>query len=606
MAEEFVYNIKFKADDSDVDRSLSKIERRFGELEKRAGNIQIKLKTDLSAQRLASSLSRGFSTGAGASGLSSLVREQRHAAKSANALAVAFDSVRRAVELFSLRLAKVNVAGAGTAMRAGAVAVGGSEDKIPFGRLGRMAMVMPGLTQMAQMAYQPLKMFALNSVNAFNTQNRAEKLLEFGMLRNGTADRVQELKDYASDIQRRTIYGDEAMLTAAGGWQNRIKDVNNSKRMMELVADFAAKTTGGGEVSAEQMRGFSQQLMQALSGRAVTLKAQGYDISAIEQLQKYRQAGGNVTENMEVAALEKVLSSVKGAAEELANTDEGKIIQTKNAMGDLREEVGKRLQPVFARISASIMANMPTIGRMFDSFGNIVERVVQVIADNSGIIASFAEKAVGLLEILSQFPGPLLAFGAAAKVASAAIGMGGVDGGLLSSISGLGGSLMKLGTSTAWGLLFAELALLGTTVYQAYKQISEQNKANKEYTEKGNARVSLSKSVARLKRGEITESQYKSAYDAALRIDSTIADSERFNIWKKPEAKKPSATDFDKQWAAMLKNMKPVTNNKITVNNEIKTDSEMTAKIIKDQLRELTTSRLNFTSRTAAAKALAI
>lgn len=605
MADEFVFNVKFKADDSDVERSLSKIERRFGELEKRAGNIRIKLKVDPSMQRFASSLTRGLSvgSGAGASGLSSLVREQRHAAKSANALAVAFDSVRRAVELFSLRLAKVNVAGAGTAMRAAGAAAGG----VPAsnGGLRSFAMAFPGYVQMLQYSFGSLKNFAQGSVNAFNTQNRAEKLLEFGMQRNGTADRVQELKDYASDIQRRTIYGDEAMLTAAGGWQNRIKDVNNSKRMMELVADFAAKTTGGGEISAEQMRGFSQQLMQALSGRAITLKAQGYDISAIEQLQKYRQAGGNVTEDMEVAALEKVLSSVKGAAEELAKTDEGKIIQTKNAMGDLREEVGKRLQPVFARISASIMANMPTIGRMFDSFGNIVERVVQVIADNSGIIASFAEKAVGLLEILSQFPGPLLAFGAAAKVARAAIGMGGVDGGLLSSISGLGGSLMKLGTSTAWGLLSAELALLGTTVYQAYKQISEQNRANKEYTEKGNARVSLSKSVARLKRGEITESQYKSAYDAALRIDSTIADSERFNIWKKPEAKKPSATDFDKQWAAMLKNMKPVTNNKITVNNDIRTDSDMTAKIIKDQLRELTTSRLNFTSRTAVAKAMA-
>ena len=57
---------------------------------------------------------------------------------------------------------------------------------------------------------------------------------------------------------------------------------------------------------------------------------------------------------------------------------------------------------------------------------------------------------------------------------------------------------------------------------------------------------------------------------------------------------------------SQFKNMKPVTNNRITVNNEIKTDSDMTAKIIKDQLRELTTSRLNFSSRTAVAKAVSL
>lgn len=606
MAEEFVQSIKFKVDDSELKRSLS-------EIEKRAGNIQIRFKADASASRILSQINglKNPQAAGAPGGLSSFVREQRHAARSTNAFAVALDSARRGLELFSLKLSRANTARAVSSVSGAtaAVATGAGAAALPLGRLGGLAAVTPGLIQMAQMVYQPLKAFSQGSIDLFNTQNRAEKMLEFGMRQNGTADRVQELKDYASDIQRRTIYGDEAMLTAAGGWQNKIRGVDNSKRMMELVADYAAKSTGGGAVSADQMRGFSQQLMQALSGRAVTLKAQGFDITAIEQLAELRRKGAKITEDMEIAALEKVLAPVKGMAQDLANTDEGKIIQTQNAMGDLREEVGRRLQPVFARVASSIMRNMPTIGRMFESFGNVVERFVQIFADNADTIAAFAEKAVGLLEIISEFPASFGAFAVAAKVASAAIGVQGADGaasGLLGSIGGLGGGLMKLATSSAWGLLIGEIALIGTTLWEAYKEASKAKETRRKIKEDGNVRQSVIGSYRRYRAGEISEEMYKEVFDRAKSMGSDMSGSS-YDIWKTAESSKsaPGGLDMDKMMA-QFKNMKPVTNNRITVNNEIKTDSDMTAKIIKDQLRELTTSRLNFSSRTAVAKAVSL
>lgn len=606
MAEEFVQSIKFKVDDSDLKRSLS-------EIEKRAGNIQIRFKADASASRILSQINglKNPQAAGAPGGLSSFVREQRHAARSTNAFAVALDSARRGLELFSLKLSRANTARAVSSVSGAtaAVATGSGAAALPLGRLGGLAAVTPGLIQMAQMVYQPLKAFSKGSIDLFNTQNRAEKMLEFGMRQNGTADRVQELKDYASDIQRRTIYGDEAMLTAAGGWQNKIRGVDNSKRMMELVADYAAKSTGGGAVSADQMRGFSQQLMQALSGRAVTLKAQGFDITAIEQLAELRRKGSKITEDMEIAALEKVLAPVKGMAQDLANTDEGKIIQTQNAMGDLREEVGRRLQPVFARVASSIMRNMPTIGRMFESFGNVVERFVQIFADNADTIAAFAEKAVGLLEIISEFPASFGSFAVAAKVASAAIGVqgaGGAASGLLGSLGGLGDGLMKLATSSAWGLLIGEIALIGTTLWEAYKEASKAKETRRKIKEDGNVRLGVIGSYRRYRAGEISEERYKEVFDRAKYMGYDMSGS-YYDIWKTAESSKsaPVGLDMDKMMA-QFKNMKPVTNNRITVNNEIKTDSDMTAKIIKDQLRELTTSRLNFSSRTAVAKAVSL
>lgn len=606
MAEEFVQSIKFKVDDSEIKRSLS-------EIEKRAGNIQIRFKADASASRILSQINglKNPQAAGAPGGITSFVREQRHAARSTNAFAVALDSARRGLELFSLKLSRANTARAVSSVSGAtaAVATGAGAASLPLGRLGGLAAVTPGLIQMAQMVYQPLKAFSQGSIDLFNTQNRAEKMLEFGMRQNGTADRVQELKDYASDIQRRTIYGDEAMLTAAGGWQNKIRGVDNSKRMMELVADYAAKSTGGGAVSADQMRGFSQQLMQALSGRAVTLKAQGFDITAIEQLAELRRKGAKITEDMEIAALEKVLAPVKGMAQDLANTDEGKIIQTQNAMGDLREEVGRRLQPVFARVASSIMRNMPTIGRMFESFGNVVERFVQIFADNADTIAAFAEKAVGLLEIISEFPASFGAFAVAAKVASAAIGVqgdGGAASGLLGSLGGLGGGLMKLATSSAWGLLIGEIALIGTTLWEAYKEASKAKETRRKIKEDGNVRLGVIGSYRRYRAGEISEERYKEVFDRAKSMGYDMSGS-YYDIWKTAESSKsaPGGLDMDKMMA-QFKNMKPVTNNRITVNNEIKTDSDMTAKIIKDQLRELTTSRLNFSSRTAVAKAVSL
>lgn len=606
MAEEFVQSIKFKVDDSDLKRSLS-------EIEKRAGNIQIRFKADASASRILSQINglKNPQAAGAPGGLSSFVREQRHAARSTNAFAVALDSARRGLELFSLKLSRANTARAVSSVSGAtaAVATGSGAAALPLGRLGGLAAVTPGLIQMAQMVYQPLKAFSQGSIDLFNTQNRAEKMLEFGMRQNGTADRVQELKDYASDIQRRTIYGDEAMLTAAGGWQNKIRGVDNSKRMMELVADYAAKSTGGGAVSADQMRGFSQQLMQALSGRAVTLKAQGFDITAIEQLAELRRKGSKITEDMEIAALEKVLAPVKGMAQDLANTDEGKIIQTQNAMGDLREEVGRRLQPVFARVASSIMRNMPTIGRMFESFGNVVERFVQIFADNADTIAAFAEKAVGLLEIISEFPASFGSFAVAAKVASAAIGVqgaGGAASGLLGSLGGMGDGLMKLATSSAWGLLIGEIALIGTTLWEAYKEASKAKETRRKIKEDGNVRQGVIGSYRRYMAGEISEERYKEVFDRAKSMGSDMSGS-YYDIWKTAESSKSATVglDMDKMMA-QFKNMKPVTNNRITVNNEIKTDSDMTAKIIKDQLRELTTSKLNFSSRTAVAKAVSL
>ena len=233
--------------------------------------------------------------------------------------------------------------------------------------------------------------FGKQTVELFKVQDRAERALKFQMQRNGTDARFGELQRFAANLQKNSMYGDEALLNAASVWSNKIKDVDNNKRMMQLVADYTARTTNGAEVGADQLKSYTMTLMSALSGRGtMTLEQQGFDTTAIKELQKFKQKGGTVTETMQVEALEKTLASVKGFAREMANTDAGKIAQLQNEIGDVKEEIGRELLPVFAELAREVKANIPSIRKLFEGFASVLKSLVKTLSENIGTISAFA------------------------------------------------------------------------------------------------------------------------------------------------------------------------------------------------------------------------
>ena len=495
--------------------------------------------------------------------------------------------------------------------------------------------------------------FGQGSIAAFNVQNRAEKMLEFGMRQNGTSARAQELKDYASSIQGRTMYGDEAMLTAAGSWQNKIRDVDNSKRMMELVADFAARSTGGGAVDAGQMRGFAQQLMQSLSGRAITLKAQGFDISAIEDLQKIRQKGGTVTEDMEIAALEKVLAPIKGLSSELARTDEGKIQQLKNTIGDMREEIGRQLLPVVAKLADNIKKNLPTLKTLFESLGNVFKSLVNAITDNMGALRTMADWISSLLNVIGDHLTEIVAFGAGMKVLSAALPL--VSGG----ISGLSVALKGLVVGNPLGAAAAGIAaLVGVTLalHDKFKKSREdkrfadvedaiqevnyrasfkpkdgaENYAQGKFEEARNDLKNKIVEYAKMHGGAVPQ-EWLDALTIGRNGTKYSVNEFGFRQGNKythiygtgstgkvidPKTGKefdPGVYTYDPNALSkqlmdgVKKDTKGDTNiTNIKYTNEITTDSDLMAKAIKENLRMLLTSNLSMITRSEGAKALAL
>lgn len=239
--------------------------------------------------------------------------------------------------------------------------------------------------------------FGMQSMDAFATQERAENQLKGVMKNRGNLDQFQTIKDYAAEIQGRSIYGDEAMIRGAGELATYVKGTGSLKSMMDLLTDYAAGMTGGGEVSPEQMESLATGLGMAYDGNYMAMRRKGFDTSKLEALdalaenggvwgakekKKYgdvldadllrqARAAGGVTEQMRVDALKESLKDWQGLSDAVNDLDSSAIIRFNNALGDLRENVGKRIYPIFNGLVATLEEKMPMIEAFFDRIGDM-------------------------------------------------------------------------------------------------------------------------------------------------------------------------------------------------------------------------------------------
>lgn len=466
MADEnsFVQKVSFRVDDSEVERAFGKIERRLADLRRSA-----RLNISAGFERGLSGFAGGVSRASGGTAVSAIVlKEQRHAAKSASALAVALDTASRSVELFSLRLAKLRVPSSGVA--ATVAAQGGVARAGGMATLGSMV---PGIVGGA-LSIGALKSFASGSISAYNVQKRAETSARQILANSGMGEDVfRGIRDRAGDLQGRTIYGDEAMIAGAAELSTYVKDPELLKRMMGTLADYAAGMTGNTELDSRQMTDLATGLGKAMFGAYDSLRMKGFDVDELKALDEREKKGGSVTDAERLAALERAIADYRGMAEAFAKSDEGKIIQAKNAVGDLREEVGRRLQPVMANLAERISERMPQLERVFLSFGKAAGNLVDALADHAGAIGNTVEAFARLLELLTKMPVAVGGFAVALKALRANGGMAADAKSLAGALDGLKGSLSGLARAGMWGAIawgIGQVLELGDAAVELYRQ----------------------------------------------------------------------------------------------------------------------------------------
>lgn len=215
-------------------------------------------------------------------------------------------------------------------------------------------------------------LFAKQSIDAAKDQVRIEKLLETTMKRtsNASKEQIQAIKDEASALQNVGIVGDEVAL--AGANQLAVYGLRSDqiKKLMPNLNDMIAKEKGlnGTQEDAVAM---ADVIGKAMNGKTKGLLKYGVSLTAAEEklFKTMKQE-----QRMEFIS-KKLNESIGGTNKALRETDEGKIVAAKNAWGDMKEEVGKKLLPYLGKFSEWFETKIPAIQDFILSLADKVEEM---------------------------------------------------------------------------------------------------------------------------------------------------------------------------------------------------------------------------------------
>ncbi|MDH2315224.1 phage tail protein [Fusobacterium nucleatum] len=242
-------------------------------------------------------------------------------------------------------------------------------------------------------------LFAKQSIDAAKDQVRIEKLLETTMKRTSSAskEQIQAIKDEASALQDVGIVGDEVAL--AGANQLAVYGLRSDqiKKLMPNLNDMIAKEKGlnGTQEDAVAM---ADVIGKAMNGKTKGLLKYGVSLTAAEEklFKTMKQE-----QRMEFIS-KKLNESIGGTNKALRETDEGKIVAAKNAWGDMKEEVGKKLLPYLGKFAEWFETKIPAIQNFIlgiaDKIQELVTKAEPYITQIKDMFGKIFEKVKPALE----------------------------------------------------------------------------------------------------------------------------------------------------------------------------------------------------------------
>ena len=160
---------------------------------------------------------------------------------------------------------------------------------------------------------------AIHQEEAINKLNSA--LVNAGQFSNQAS---QELQNYASQLQRITIHGDEAILGQMGFAMAMGASVDQSKEVVRVATEMSAA--------------LGMDLNSAVRNTAKTVGCYGGELSEVIPVLKYL----TVEQLRAGDGIDLLAKKFKGFAERESNTFRGAMTQMQNSFGDLLERIGER------------------------------------------------------------------------------------------------------------------------------------------------------------------------------------------------------------------------------------------------------------------------
>lgn len=230
-------------------------------------------------------------------------------------------------------------------------------------------------TQLKKIATVAAAAFSIKQVIAFTNETKkawqvqleAETKLTQVMKNTmgATQEQIQVTKEWASELQKVGIIGDEITLSGLQELGTYVENADSLKTMSVVLDDMLAQQYGL-NATAENAVSISTMLGKVLEGQTSALSRYGYKFDeAQEQLLKYG------TEEQRVATLAEVVeASVGGMNEALARTPAGRLKQISNNMGDVKEQIGQAVTNIQA-------AFLPVLERLANTLAQVADLAVR-------------------------------------------------------------------------------------------------------------------------------------------------------------------------------------------------------------------------------------
>lgn len=227
-------------------------------------------------------------------------------------------------------------------------------------------------------AIKQLKTFLDSSQTYFKTQFTAEKRLEQIMhnVTGATEEQVQATKDWAAELQKVGVIGDEVTLSGLQELGKYVNDADSLKKLSGALDDLIAQEHGL-DATAENAASTAAMLGKALNGQTAVLKRNGIIFDeAQENILKYG------TEQQRVAVLAQVVESrVGGMNEALANTPAGRLQQLSNTFGDIKEKFGE----AYVNLKSLLVPVLNQVAGVLAQIANYAVQATQALGDIFGI-----------------------------------------------------------------------------------------------------------------------------------------------------------------------------------------------------------------------------
>lgn len=184
-------------------------------------------------------------------------------------------------------------------------------------------------TAAAIKAGQAMFNMAMDYAKAWETQAKAENNLEQALASSGMSSHAEELKQYASELQKITTVGDEVsmgLMTQASAWAGNSENVKKA-----TLAAINFEAAGGNAKEA------LKKMADATRGNIDSLKDLGIYLTANQK----KNLMAMEEEERKSKIIELVNERYKEQSEYLANLPTGALAQVSNLWGDIKEQVGE-------------------------------------------------------------------------------------------------------------------------------------------------------------------------------------------------------------------------------------------------------------------------